>query len=85
MTFEDLGLDRVWVDFSSRPHGVFDVGLPPAEWSCGVQQSDARTPRYCHRSSAAYGPLVRRLEEAERGRLHEPPGVVSNLRTTGGL
>jgi N12 class adenine-specific DNA methylase len=25
MTFEDLGLDRVWVDFSSRPHGVLHV------------------------------------------------------------
>src|SRR5262249_48716629 len=25
MTFEDLGVDRLYVDFSSRAHGVFDV------------------------------------------------------------
>jgi N12 class adenine-specific DNA methylase len=27
MTFEDLGIDRLFVDFSSRPHGVRDVGF----------------------------------------------------------
>jgi hypothetical protein len=29
MTFEDLGVDRAWVDFSTRPNGVLDVGSHP--------------------------------------------------------